>query len=214
MWAMLGGAFVAGLAGSPHCVGMCGGFASACSTDVRHGGAYHAGRLTTYATLGALAGTFGRFLPGPGWIATAVSGALITVFALSLAGVIQSPAPTIPGLGKLAARARAQGGLLGAYGMGAATALLPCGLVWAALGVPIAIAQSGLGALAMVLFGLGTTPLLAAASLGLQRIVAGRMWARRTLAVLVLAAGWWSVGMRSMAATTSANEAPACHGQH
>ncbi len=214
MLAMVGGAFVAGLVGSPHCVGMCGGFASACSTDVRHGTAYHAGRMSTYATLGALAGAFGRFLPGPGWIATVVSGSLITVFALSLAGLIKSPAPTLPGLAQLAARARQHGGLFGAWGMGAATALLPCGLVWAALGVPIAIAQPALGALAMVLFGLGTTPLLASASMGLQRIVAGRMWARRTLAVLVLAAGWWSVGMRSMAATSSADQAPACHGQH
>lgn len=213
MIGIVGGAFVAGLVGSPHCIGMCGGFASACSTDVRHGTAYHLGRMSTYATLGALAGTFGRLLPGPGWVATVVSGALVTVFALSLAGLIESPAPRFPGLAGLAARARAQGGLAGAWGLGAATALLPCGLVWAALGVPIAIGQAGLGALAMVLFGLGTTPLLAGASMGLQRVMTGRMWTRRALAVLVLAAGWWSVGMRSMAATNTPDEAPACHGQ-
>lgn len=208
----LGGAFAAGLLGSPHCVGMCGGFASACADTPQHGAAYHLGRLSTYATLGALAGAFGRFLPGPGWVVTVVSGTLVTVFALSLAGLIEAPTPRLPGLSRLALRARQVGGNAGAWGLGAATALLPCGLLWAALAVPIAIAEPLLGATAMVLFGAGTTPLLAAASIGLQRVVATRLWARRLLALLVLASGWWSVGMRSHA-TVSVDQPPACHGE-
>lgn len=208
----LAGAFVAGLVGSPHCIGMCGGFASACATDVPRGASYHVGRLTTYAGLGALAGALGHLVPGPTWVTTAISGTLLVGFALSLAGVLPSFAPTLPGLGRLAGLARARGGTLGAWGLGAATALLPCGLVWAALAVPVSTSSPTTGALAMVAFGVGTTPLLAAASLGLNRILVGRLWARRVLALGVLVAGLWSVGTRSQAVADDPSEPPACHG--
>src|SRR3546814_9938372 len=59
--------FLAGLAGSLHCVGMCGGFACALGSDPRGRAAtlrrqllYNVGRVTTYMFLGALAGTLGR----------------------------------------------------------------------------------------------------------------------------------------------------------
>src|SRR5690606_7731256 len=53
MWPLVLGAGLAGLVGSPHCVGMCGGFATACATPTRHAVAWHAGRLVTYGVLGA-----------------------------------------------------------------------------------------------------------------------------------------------------------------
>ena len=52
-------ALLAGLAGSPHCVAMCGAFASACAVHRPGFGAWHAGRLVAYAILGALAGNGG-----------------------------------------------------------------------------------------------------------------------------------------------------------
>jgi uncharacterized protein len=78
--------FTAGLAGSFHCIGMCGGFACALSGDPRGAGAttlrhllYNSGRLTTYCFLGALASGLGQAIcsyqgsqpgqgsePGPG----------------------------------------------------------------------------------------------------------------------------------------------------
>jgi sulfite exporter TauE/SafE len=54
--------FLAGLAASWHCIGMCGGFACALSGGRRGAQAlqrqllYNAGRVTTYCFLGALAG--------------------------------------------------------------------------------------------------------------------------------------------------------------
>ena len=58
--------FVAGIAGSFHCIGMCGGFACALGGDPRGRGAtalrhalYNTGRLTTYCFLGGLAGGLG-----------------------------------------------------------------------------------------------------------------------------------------------------------
>lgn len=190
------GAFVAGLVGSPHCVGMCGAFASACARPASHGAAYHLGRLTTYAALGATVGALGARLPGPGWIPTLLAGGLTLWFALSLAGLAPSWAPTLPGLQKAASSALSKGGALGAYGLGATTALLPCGLVWAALGMPLGVGTALGGATTMIAFGLGTVPLLAAASVGLRRLVAGRPWARRALAALVLLASWGTLAMR------------------
>ena len=60
MIGFLSAAFVAGLVGSPHCVGMCGGFAVLCGERVSDTLLWHLGRMTTYALLGALAGAFGR----------------------------------------------------------------------------------------------------------------------------------------------------------
>ena len=65
---------------------MCGCFAVACGGSARQSFFWHAGRLTTYMVLGALAGAFGGAIPGPGWVAGAISTALIVWFALVLAG--------------------------------------------------------------------------------------------------------------------------------
>lgn len=68
----LAAAFLAGLAGSVHCLGMCGGIAGALALG---GPAHHrvlgpllnsGGRITSYALAGALAGGLGWLLAGPG----------------------------------------------------------------------------------------------------------------------------------------------------
>lgn len=100
-------ALLAGVVGSPHCMGMCGGFAMACG-GARQGVAWHLGRLTTYATLGAIAATFGAILQGPSWIATAVATILLVWFAAALGGLVPEPTLKIPGLAKLATRAAAE----------------------------------------------------------------------------------------------------------
>ena len=62
MIAAIAAAAVAGLVGSPHCIGMCGGFAILCGGKVTDTALWHAGRITSYAALGALAGTFGSMV--------------------------------------------------------------------------------------------------------------------------------------------------------
>ena len=61
--------FIAGFAGSFHCIGMCGGFACALGADARGASAtslrhllYNTGRLSTYCFLGALAGALGQVI--------------------------------------------------------------------------------------------------------------------------------------------------------
>ncbi|MFN7147839.1 MAG: sulfite exporter TauE/SafE family protein, partial [Myxococcota bacterium] len=90
MTLLLGGALTAGLLGSPHCVGMCGPFVTATG---RSAPAWHAGRLLTYVTLGALAGAVGSVPFLGGTTATVVSGVLLVYFAARLAG--WAPAPPV-----------------------------------------------------------------------------------------------------------------------
>ena len=196
MWPLIVGAGIAGLVGSPHCVGMCGGFAAACARPAGHAVAWHGGRLVTYGTLGALAGAFGEVLPLGGLAIDVLAIGLTTAFALSLGGWLPPITPRLPGLQRVASAALRRGGVLGAVGLGAATGLLPCGLVYSALAVPVAARDPLVGAAAMVAFGLGTVPALAAATHGLRELVARRPAARKVLALAVLCAGVWSVASR------------------
>ena len=172
--------FLAGLLGSAHCAGMCGGFAIALGAlpgtrpyAVRLG-TYLVGKALTYALLGALAGTFGYAL----FLLTGVQKALtvgagVAMVALGLVLVRGGGALSGVGLagvggaavtrwvagplGRLAGR----GTLGSAFGLGMMNGLLPCGLVVALL-AQAAFAGSALGgALTMAVFGASTMPALA-----------------------------------------------------
>ncbi|MGH8729071.1 MAG: sulfite exporter TauE/SafE family protein [Burkholderiales bacterium] len=170
--------FIAGIAGSMHCVGMCGGFACALGADARGSGAtlrrhltYNVGRVTTYCFLGALAGFLGAELVGHAGdesavalaqrMLAAVSGALMIYIGLQFLGYFSSAKQGVPGSSFLAAAFR---DLLKAPGPGAplafgvANGFLPCPLVYAFA----AQAAAGDGALpgmvVMAAFGLGTFP--------------------------------------------------------
>lgn len=197
MTALLVGAALTGLVGSIHCIGMCGPFAVACGSTVPGSFGWHAGRLTTYSILGAVAGALGHSLPGPEWVVGTVSAVLIVWFAGTLAGWFPEPHVAFPGLASLATRAVTTSGLIGRFVFGVANGLLPCGLVYAALSIPVVLADPAAGAAAMVAFGLGTVPALAAVTLGLRRVLArDRRW-RFLLAAGVLVAGLWSIGART-----------------
>ena len=189
-------AALAGFVGSPHCIGMCGSFALACGGRVSHTAAWNLGRTVTYASLGALAGLAGESVPGPTWVATAVSAALVIWFAAALAGFAPDPTLKIPGITKLATRAATRGDVPSRFVFGMANGLLPCGLVYATLGIAVASGDPLTGAAAMAAFGLGTTPALAVVALSVRRLAADRIWMRRAVALLVLTAGLWVVLQR------------------
>lgn len=207
MWPLVLGAFGAGLMGSPHCVGMCGAFAACGSRTLRHGLAFHSGRLLTYAALGGLAGSFGAALPLSTTALTAISATLLLGFAGILGGVFPPLPVTIPGLPALLKRA-AGAGAAAAFPLGLATGLLPCGLVYAALALPISTGNPTWGALAMIGFGLGTVPLLSTAAGSVQALMGRGLWARRALAGAVLFTGLISLTLR---ATVVAAEPESCH---
>lgn len=214
---ILGAAFLAGLMGSPHCIGMCGGFAAACARPRGSIWLWHAGRLTTYGALGFIGGLAGGVIPGPRWLPLAISSLLLVWFALALAEVVPQPKVRLPGLVRAGATLARREGPLARYLFGAATGLLPCGLVYAALAIAIASGRPALGAGAMVLFGLGTVPALSVLSVGVRRFAARGIWQRRALATLVLAAGIWSIARRAdgpMRHPTPVPEATTPHMMH
>jgi sulfite exporter TauE/SafE len=178
--------FVAGMAGSFHCVGMCGGFACALGSDTRGAAAslrrhliYNTGRVTTYVFLGALAGALGTALVGqsgggdPIEVAqrglALVSGLLMVFIGLQFFGYFQRIHGTALGVGGQMA-VRSFQSLLKAPGPGAPLAFgvlngfLPCPLVYAFLAHATALCLSdpsrgvATGVFTMAAFGLGTFP--------------------------------------------------------
>ena len=196
MIAAIAAAAVAGLVGSPHCIGMCGGFAILCGGKVTDTALWHLGRITSYAALGALAGAVGSMVPGPSWLAAVISIGLMVWFSAALAGLVPEPRLVIPGLKRLGTAMAGNPSYLTRYGFGVVNGLLPCGLVYAALAVSVAVGHPVWGALAMVAFGFGTVPTLSVIALGVRRIVARDIRVRRLVAAGVLAAGLWSLGLR------------------
>jgi sulfite exporter TauE/SafE len=196
MIGFLTAAFAAGLVGSPHCIGMCGAFAILCGGRIPDTLLWHAGRMTSYAGLGALAGAFGAMMPGPSWVAAVVSIGLMGWFAAGLAGFVPEPRLVIPGLKQLGTAVAGSQASGMRYVFGIVNGFLPCGLVYAALAIPVSAGDPATGALAMVVFGLGTTPVLSVVALGVRRVVARDIRVRRLVAAGVLAASLWSIGLR------------------
>ncbi len=196
MIASLIAASLAGLVGSPHCAGMCGGFAVACGSTPARAVSWHLGKLTTYVLLGALAGGLGTLIPGTGGIAAIVSGILVVLFAAVLGGWLPEPRVRGRGLVQLADRARRADGLGGTWLFGVANGFIPCGLVWAALALPLASGSALTGAMTMAAFGLGTVPVLAAVTAGARRIALRDARTRRLVALGVLVSGLLSIGLR------------------
>ena len=203
----LAAAFAAGLLGGVHCLGMCGGFATACAR-VRGGlPLWHLGRVTTYMGLGAIAATAGRFLPGPAWIPALAASLLLLWFSLTLAGLVPELAITPRFLIRHGAGSLASPSAGAQLLFGLLNGLIPCGLVYAALAIPVALADPFAGALAMGSFGLGTVPLLTAAALGLRRLVMTTRWRRRVLAALILGTGLWTIWSRATGSGHAAHQA-------
>jgi sulfite exporter TauE/SafE len=168
---MLWTAFMLGLAGSLHCAGMCGPLALALPATGRgYAGflagrlAYNLGRLTTYALLGVVFGLLGRSLALIGvqrWVSLGAGTLILAGLLLSRrvgtgTPMIRAVARLKSALGSLLQRRTvASLGLLGLL-----NGLLPCGLVYAACVGAAATGNLTSGVSYMVLFGLGTVPLM------------------------------------------------------
>ncbi len=173
-------ALTLGLIGSFHCAGMCGPIAVALplgkgSTNRKllGGIAYNLGRTVTYALMGAAFGLLGKGLSLAGFQSTVsiIMGSIMIlsiIFPRLFKNLTFFENTTI----KLTSKLQAQFGLLFNKGsikslflIGLLNGLLPCGLVYAALAGSIATASVELGILFMVMFGLGTIPMLLGISL-------------------------------------------------
>lgn len=222
-WTLLPALFLTGLAGGfGHCVGMCGPFVLAqvggglASRPVLAGGLalaragrgvlmpYHLGRMTTYTTLGAIAGGLSgmvvqatQFKP---LVAVLLAGAALLFLLQAIHGLARwmpalagfpsglptglsaAPAPHAELLTRAARPLLRRPGWASGYGLGVLLGFLPCGLVYAALASAVGMGSALGGAAAMAAFALGTMPSLVA--VGALGSLAGSRWtaAMRALA--------------------------------
>ena len=168
-------AILLGLAGSLHCVGMCGPLALALpvgktntSRGVLRNLLYQSGRIVTYAVIGLLIGLLGTGfqLAGAQKGISIAAGALMVIMAflpLHLSGPFGK---TRAGrkwnhwiqetLGLIMKKKNS----LSLFLFGLINGLLPCGLVYVALAGAIAIGNPIESAFFMLLFGSGTIPLM------------------------------------------------------
>jgi hypothetical protein len=203
-------AFVTGLLGSfGHCAGMCGPLVGSLALAAAPGGArrslagqlaYHAGRITTYAAVGAAMGLTGSFvnvaarLAGIQQAVAIVAGALMVLLGVGVAGLSAT-------LRRGEARASAKvvalvrgvlegGGAGRLYPTGLAMGLLPCGLSWTVFLGAAGTGSLPEGLLVALAFGIGTTPaLLLAATAGALLGARGRGLLARAGGVLVALLG-------------------------
>ena len=215
----LGAALLAGLAGSGHCLGMCGGIAGALAmrrpqagfgTKLGYALAYNLSRITSYALAGALAGLLGRTLLAavdvkPMSIAfRVVAGAIMIAAALQLVLGWRLLAPLeSAGSGlwrRVAPWAGKQGqssGIGGAIGLGLAWGWLPCGMTYSMLLLSATTASAAWGAAVMLAFGLGTLPSMVTATVAFERIaraLSSRATLRNVAGALLLAFGLYTAG--------------------
>jgi hypothetical protein len=199
--------FTAGLAGSFHCIGMCGGFACALGGDPRGRSAsalrhllYNSGRLTTYCFLGGLAGGLGQMIctsqgaqaglgsplldasldAGQRGLAV-VAGLLMIAMALQFFG-LRGLHRVTAGFGgtTLAISLRnllATPGPAAPLAFGVFNGFLPCPLVYALVAQAASTGGALPGFLTMASFGLGTFPAMLAMG-GIGRLL-GPIWRRR-----------------------------------
>jgi sulfite exporter TauE/SafE len=194
------------LGSAAHCVGMCAPFVLLVSRRYalpagRHTAAssqvwYTAGRLTTYAVLGAAAGAFGGLVQQAG----AFVGLQRTAALVAGAALVVSAAASLLAAAPFSAPSRLLSRATAAFGarmpghplwLGLVLGLLPCGLLYSA--VVAAMTRDGAlaGAAAMAAFGLGTAPALAGVALADRFVVTRRVVLTRLSHVFVLAMGVW-----------------------
>jgi len=167
---MLGSAFLLGLAGSLHCILMCGPLvlllgSSKKSSMLWYHIIYHSGRISTYGLLGIFAGLVGKgfTIAGGHQILAIALGSLIILIGLSQFlhqyGLLIKM-PHLDTLSYWLIKKNSQLKTQSAFIKGMLNGLLPCGLIYVALAAAIVSHSLLDGLYYMLFFGLGTTPIL------------------------------------------------------
>lgn len=184
---MLWTAFLLGLAGSLHCVAMCGPLMLALPlTRTERWQAlvqllvYQAGRIGTYSLLGVLFGLLGKGIAVAGFQqALSIIAGVLMLVAGAFAVQWERATLAVPGMRHLTQWVQQRIGQYlrlhpkgASFGVGVLNGLLPCGLVYAAIAGALSTTEGWTGGAYMALFGLGTLPLLATLVLTGQRFSA------------------------------------------
>jgi sulfite exporter TauE/SafE len=191
MTTLLWAVFAASLLGSLHCVGMCGGIVALCAGGAspterapRLMAAYHAGRLATYAALGAVSGAIGNAIDLGGGavglprLAAVLAGALMIAVGLvalfRTLGLATRCLSLPPSLQRLLQRgmsaAMSQPPTRRSALIGLLTGFLPCGWLYAFVAASATTGDALRGAAVMTAFWLGTVPALIAVGFGVRLV--------------------------------------------
>ena len=182
------GIFAASIAGSVHCVGMCGGLMlAATGTRLNSQIAYHLSRLFAYLSIGALAGYLGKQIFSDSMIIP-VQIFFTTIFLLLLLSLalsyffgwgildklkLTNATGLISEFGmKLGFKfGNTDGSILRASLVGFFTVFLPCGWLYSFVLLSIATHSVIYGALTLTLFWLGTIPALMSSRIIIQGVM-------------------------------------------
>ena len=208
--ALLTAALLMGFFGSPHCLGMCGGLVTAFGLSMKDVSpakkralvaTYHVGRLTSYATLGLVAGLIGLTVLEPLMQGNSVPRILLGL-VLVFVGVTMLGAPFLTKLERFGMRfwqylspLRQKVFPLNTFPRALTAGLLwgflPCGLVYGALLIAVVAHNPLSGAALMFTFGLGTIPMLVATheTVGWLRDKIGRFRLRQLNGAVMVLSG-------------------------
>ncbi len=166
--------FSIGLIGSLHCIGMCGPLMASFLPFAGPGNGfrsllYHLGRITAYAIIGLMMGLLGKsfiFLGVQQYISF-VLGFLIVFFVVvqyftkyDIIGKSKLVMLFTNQIKKIQLYIYQNPGLRKTFLFGFANGIMPCGLVYLAVAGAVAQYSVFLGGSYMILFGLGTLPML------------------------------------------------------
>lgn len=198
-------AFVLGIMGSFHCAGMCGPIAVALPLHgntllqkIFGGTLYNIGRTITYGIMGALFGMLGQgiHLLGFQQKVSVVMGTLMIISVLFPAlfrnqyTLDKSLFSFVGKLKKSIGKLFAVRSFQSLFFIGLLNGLLPCGLVYIAIAGAIGTGNTAEGAFYMILFGLGTIPMMLGISLAGNVLgLAVRQKINKIIPVLVMVVG-------------------------
>lgn len=172
---MLASALILGIISSIHCIAMCGPIAMMLPLARNNPEkkalqilTYHFGRLLSYGVLGLLFGFFGKglYLAGMQQYLSIFTGLAITLIVVLPERIFAKYNLSRPVYRMISKVKCILGNRLGKqsfkslFTIGLLNGLLPCATIYAALFGALAMQDFTLGALYMVLFGLGTVPLM------------------------------------------------------
>lgn len=208
-------AFMIGLLGSTHCIGMCGGIVGALTMGLPQTRrqsllqllpyllTYNIGRLFSYSLAGLLVGLLSSsvsdfFQIGKFPIGGIVGGLFMVALGIYIAGWLQTMAPLerlgghfwrlIEPVGRrfMPVKSPAQ-----ALGLGVFWGWLPCGLVYSTLALAATAGDAVQSALLMMAFGAGTLPMLLAMGSFAEKLqyFTRHKWTRYIAGILLIAFG-------------------------
>lgn len=218
LWPSLTAAFITGVLGSAHCLGMCGGIsglfavnASVASLRQQFPRAviYNLGRILSYALLGAVVALLGKTavssIPDLAAPVRLASGLLILLVGLQLAFDWRILAPLENAGARLWHRIAPAAKRLvpvetskQALGLGLIWGWLPCGLVYSVLLLAATTAEPVSGGIVMIAFGLGTMPAMLATGVSASKLAGFISGKRLGAGLLIVLLGLVTMAMPAM----------------